>query len=138
MAGDSMHVRSRRVLATWSVCVSLATACSSQPDVTATDADAGGQVRVRQGQVLDIVLSDDYATSNAQWRDDDTHDDAVLHKLGSKYDPNQTVPGHTAFGTYTGRYQGAKAGTAHVTLVQEDDALPPHVVKRFVVDVTVN
>ncbi len=128
-----MNVRSRRMLAMWAVCVSLATACSSQPDVTATYADAGRQVHVRQGQILDIVLPDDYTTSNAQWRDDDTHDDSVLHKLGAKYDP-----GHTASGTYTSRYQGAKAGTARVTLVQEDNALPPRVTKRFVIDVTVN
>lgn len=133
-----MNARSLRMIAMWSVCMTLATACSSQPDVTATDADDGGQVRVRQGQILDIVLPDDYATSNAQWRDEDTHDDSVLHKLGSEYDPGQLLPGHTVSGAYTSRYQGAEVGTAHVTLVQEDSAYPPRVARRFVIDVTVS
>jgi predicted secreted protein len=118
--------------------LSLATGCSSSgPDVTATNADNGGHAQVDQGKILDIVLPDDYATSKAQWRDDQTHDDSVLKYLGSRYEPDRMLAGQTSAGTFTSRYRGTKPGTTHVTLIQEDNADPPHVARRFTVDVTV-
>jgi predicted secreted protein len=124
-------------LATSVLCLLLAVGCSSQSDVTATDSDDGGHIEIDSGQVLDIVLPDDFASSNAQWRDEQAYDDTILESLGSRFEPDRTAAGHTTPGTYTGRYQGGKAGTVRVTLIQEDDANPSHVARRFTLGVTV-
>ncbi|MDT5185266.1 MAG: inhibitor of cysteine peptidase [Mycobacterium sp.] len=141
-----LHYRDRNVgrpsVGSWKIAVTsvfllLAVGCSSRPHVTATDSDNGGHVQVDNGQVLDIVLPDDYKTSNAQWRDEQAYDSSVLKYLGSRYEPDRTAPGHTDAGIHTSRYEGSKSGIVHVTLVQEDNANPPNVVRCFAVVITV-
>jgi predicted secreted protein len=116
------------------VCLLLVAGCS-EADVTAHDSDNGGHVTIDKGEIFDIVLADDYQTSNCQWHDEEKHDFAILKHLGSRYQPGQPAPGATSGGTFTSRYQAVAAGTAHVTLVQEDNA--NHVARRFALDVTV-
>ena len=50
----------------------LVGACAPVPDVIATDNDNGGQVPLRTGDLLDIVLADDYDETGCQWREDHT------------------------------------------------------------------
>jgi hypothetical protein len=140
-----MDVRWR--LAIWSVCLLLlAAGCGSESaryfftggaDVTANDSDNGRHIQLNSGQILDIVLADDYQTSKCQWRDEEKYDSTILDHLGYKYDPGRTSPGDNGRGTETERYKAAGAGTVHVTLVQENNAYPPHVARRFALDVTV-
>lgn len=127
----------RWTLALSSALVLWMTGCSPEPDVTAHDSDNGGHISIDSGQLFDIVLADDYASSNCQWHDEEKYDVAILKPLGVRYQPGRTAPGATGGGTFTGRYRAAGAGTVHVTLVQEDNANPPHVARRFALDVTV-
>ncbi|OBH85038.1 MULTISPECIES: protease inhibitor I42 family protein [unclassified Mycobacterium] len=111
--------------------------CSPEPDVTASDSDNGGHISINNGQLFDIVLADDYVTSHCQWHDEEKYDFAILRPLGQRYQPDRRPPGATSGGTFTSRYRAAGAGTVHVTLVQEDNGNPAHVVRRFALDVTV-
>lgn len=115
----------------------LAVGCSSGADVTAGDSDNGGHIELDTGDTFDIVIGDNYSTSNAQWHDEQHHDQTVLKNLGSKYEPDRTPPGSSTPGTFTSRYEAMTAGTVHVTLVQEDNANPPHIARRYALDVTV-
>ncbi|WP_431240917.1 protease inhibitor I42 family protein (plasmid) [Mycolicibacterium aichiense] len=135
----SLGVHRRRLSATLlALAVLGGAACSSpQPDVTVTDSGNGGRVSVSVGQVLDIVLHDNYSTSKAQWRSEPAQDD-ILNYLGSKYEPDKPPPGSTDVGVFTARYKAVKRGTVSVALVQEDNATPPRVVNHFSVDVTVS
>ncbi|QNJ95775.1 hypothetical protein HZU40_17065 [Mycolicibacterium fluoranthenivorans] len=107
--------------------VALFAGCGTGPDVTVTDADNGGHVTIDQGDILDVVLADDYEQSMAQWREDGPFDWNILKPLGSKYEP--------ATGRYTDRLQALGPGTVHLTLVQSDNS--DRVARRFAVDVTV-
>jgi predicted secreted protein len=134
-------------LAISSVCLLLLVAgCGSESlknfftgaaDVTANDSDNGRHIQLNKGQIFDIVLADDYETSKCQWRDDETYDTTILEPLGQRYEPGRAPPGDTGGGTNTQRYKAARSGTVHVTLVQQDNANPPHVARRFALDVTV-
>lgn len=115
----------------------LAVGCSSGADVTAGDSDNGGHIELDTGDTFDIVIADDYATTNAQWRDEQHHDQTVLKNLGSKYEPNRTIPGSSIRGAFTSRYQATTPGMVRLTLAQEDNANPPHVARRYALDVTV-
>lgn len=128
----------RRTMAMAMVGLLLAVGCSAGPDVTAGESDNGGHVELDIGDTFDIVIGDDYSTSNAQWRDEERHDTAVLKYLGSKYEPDRTPPGGSHSGVFTSRYEAVTAGTVHVTLVQEGNANPPHVARRYALDVTVH
>ena len=41
----------------------LVAGCSLEPDVTATDSDNNHHIQLKSGDVFDIVLADDYATT---------------------------------------------------------------------------
>jgi hypothetical protein len=41
----------------------LVAGCSPQPDATATESDNNHHVQLKRGDVFDIVLADDYATT---------------------------------------------------------------------------
>jgi hypothetical protein len=116
---------------------SLWNSFTGMADVTANDSDSGRHIELTSGQIFDIVLADDYETSKCQWRDDENYDTTILEPLGQRYEPGRTSPGNTGGGTDTQRYKAARAGTVHVTLVQQDNANPPHVARRFALDVTV-
>ncbi len=116
----------RRALLLMPALVLLA-GCTPTPDVTITDADNGGHVEINVGDVVDILLADDYEKSKTQWREDGSFDWDILKPLGSKYQP--------APGTYTDRLQGVGPGTVHLTLVQSDNG--DRVSRRFAVDITV-
>jgi hypothetical protein len=118
-------------------CLILVAAGCSGPDVEAHDSDNGGHIAIDKGDILDIVLSDDYATTNCQWHPGEPKDWEVLKLLGDEYAPHRIAPGAATEGTFTGRYQGMNKGTVHVTLVEEDNANPPHIAKRYALDVTV-
>ena len=105
----------------------LLAGCAPTPDVTITDADNGGHVTIDKGDILDVVLADDYETSKTQWREDGTFDWAVLKPLGSKYEPD--------VGTFTDRLEGVGSGTVRLTLVQSDNS--GNVARRYAIDVTV-
>ncbi|MBV8347328.1 MAG: hypothetical protein JOZ49_07295, partial [Mycolicibacterium sp.] len=68
-------------------------------DVTANDSDNGRHVQLSSGQVLDIVLADDYETSKCQWFMEENYDETILKPLGSRYEPGRTSPGATGGGT---------------------------------------
>lgn len=106
-------------------------------DVTVTDSDNAGRVQLRVGQVLDIVLSDDYETTHCQWHDLQGYKWEVLRPLGQQYEPH-TMPPEGSGGTSTSRYRATGAGTVQVRLSEEDNAYPPRVALQFsiVVDVT--
>lgn len=121
-------------------CLLLVAGCSPKADVTVHDSDNGRHIELTGGQLFDIVLADDYETSKCQWRDEQKYDTAVLKLLGSEYAPPRNPPSGGATGTFTSRYRAGSAGTVHVELVQEDQestANPPHVVRRYAIDVTV-
>jgi hypothetical protein len=46
--------------------------------LTATESDNNHHVQLKRGDVFDIVLADDYATTGCQWRDLGHHDPAIL------------------------------------------------------------
>ncbi|ORA63891.1 MULTISPECIES: hypothetical protein [Mycobacteroides] len=106
-------------------------------DVVATDFDNGGRVQLRVGQVFDIVLADDYETTNCQWHDKNGYDWAVLQPLGSLYDPHKKPPDGSQNATYTSRFTAKGPGAVHVTLSEEDNAYPPRVARSFSIDVDV-
>jgi hypothetical protein len=110
---------------------------TGMPDVTANDSDNGRRIQINSGQIFDIVLADDYETSKCQWRDEEKYDTTILEPLGQWYKPGRTSPGDSGGGTDTQRYRAARAGIVHVTLVQQNNANPPHVARRFALDVTV-
>ncbi len=87
--------------------------------MTATDSDNNHHIQLKSGDVLDIVLADDYATTGCQWHDLGNHDWAILRDLGQRYQPGRTASGSTAGGTYTGRYKAIGPGTVHVALVEQ-------------------
>lgn len=118
------------------VCLLLVVGCTPRPDVTASDSDNGGHIQVRSGQILDIVLADDYARSHCQWYDEQEYDFAILEPLGQIYEPARILHGAAAPGANTSRYKAAAAGTVRVTLAQEYKG--HHVAKRFALDVTVH
>ncbi|OBA58403.1 hypothetical protein A5647_21265 [Mycobacterium sp. 1100029.7] len=118
-------------------CLVLVVAGCSSPDVEAHDSDNGGHVAIDKGDVFDIVLADDYATTNCQWHPGEPNDWAVLKLLGYRYEPDRTAPGASSGGTFTSRYKGTGTGTVHVTLVEEDNANPPHIARRYALDATV-
>ena len=80
----------------------LLAGCTPTPDVTITDADNGGHAEIRVGDVVDVLLADDYEKSKAQLRDDQPFDWNILKPLGSKYEPDP--------GTYTDRLEGKSPG----------------------------
>jgi hypothetical protein len=43
----------------------LVAGCAPQPDVTAEDSDNGRQIQLHSGQLFDIVLADDVASSRS-------------------------------------------------------------------------
>lgn len=106
-------------------------------DVTVTDPNNGGSAELRIGQILDIVLPDDYKTSKCQWSNGESSDETVLTPLGSRYEPDRTPPSGGAPGTSTSRFKATGAGTAHVTLTQQDNGNPARVVRHFAIDVNV-
>lgn len=128
------------------VCLLLLVGCGSNfrsyflgdADVTVNDSANGRHIQISTGQVLDIVLSDDYETSHCHWHDDQRYDVRILEGAGFKYSPGQTAPGTARAGTDTLRYRARSAGTVHVALMQQDSASPPHVFRSFAVDVTVS
>ncbi len=116
----------------------LVAGCSPEPDVTATESDNNHHVQLKRGDVFDIVLADDYATTGCQWRDLGHRDPAILDELGSPYQPDRKAPGSTYNGTYTGRYKAMGPGTVHVALVEQNNANTCAVSRHFDVDVTVH
>lgn len=107
-------------------------------DVTATDSDNAGHVQLRVGQILDIVLADDYETTHCQWHDQQGYKWEVLEPLGQQYEPHKKPPEGSGDGTFTSRYRATGAGTVQVRLSEEDNANPPRIARQFsiVVDVT--
>lgn len=97
----------------------LAAGCSSEPDVTATDSDNNQHIQLNGGDVFDIVLADDYATTGRQWHDLGNHDWAILRDLGERYEPDRTASGSTAGRTYTGRYKAIGPGVLSTTSVND-------------------
>jgi predicted secreted protein len=116
----------------------LVAGCSAEPDVTATDSDNNHNIQLKSGDVFDIVLADDYATTGCQWHDLGHHDWAILRDLGQRYEPDRKAPGSAVGGTYTGRYEAIARGTVHVALVEQNNANTCVVSRRFDVDVTVH
>jgi hypothetical protein len=118
----------------------LTVGCAS-PDVTATMADNGGRMTVEAGDILDVVLPDNFPPGGSLWRDRSraTRDDErVLAKLGSKLNPNDVLAGQSAPGIFTGRYEARGPGTVHLTLHAEDESLrPAKILATFDLDVTV-
>jgi hypothetical protein len=135
--GTGREVVVRWKLAILSICLLLVVGCASKADVTANDSDNGRSIQLNRGQILDIVVADDFERSRCQWRDEQKYDVEILEYLGARYEPGRTSPGAAGGGTYTSRYRAAAAGTVRVTLALEDNANPPRVVKRFLLDVTV-
>ena len=116
----------------------LVAGCSPQPDVTATESDNNHRVQLKGGDVFDIVVAHDYATTGCQWHDLGNHDWAILRDLGVLYDPDRTAPGSGVRGTYTARYKAMGPGTVHVALVEPNNANTCVIDRRFAVDVTVH
>jgi hypothetical protein len=110
-------------------------ACAPQPDVTATDHDNGGHIQLRSGQLFDIVVADDYDETGCQWRDEQGHDDTVVHLLGQRYEPGRKPPNGAGNGTNTERYRAQQTGIVRVGLVESDNA--GKVCRRYTVEVTV-
>ena len=115
----------------------LLAGCAPQPDVTATESDNNHHVQLKGGDVFDIVLADDYATTGCQWRDPEHYEEKILRVLGSRYQPDRKAPGSTYNGTYTRRYKAMSPGTVHVALVELNNANTCPVSRQFAVDVTV-
>lgn len=109
--------------------------CLAAPVVTATEADDGTLVRLKTGDVFDIVLPSNYPKTGCQWRDEDGYDWKVLRPLGSRYEPQRTPPGGGDPGTGTHRFKAVGPGTVHVALLHSDNAGKE--CDRFGVDVTV-
>jgi len=128
---------SRATVAFILVLVGAVAGCADH-DATAGLSDNGGQVHIDAGDVFDIVLPSDYARCNCQWHDKETNDWDILRPLGSRYEPQRALPGHPDAGTFTARLKAVESGTTTVTLVQEDNANPPHVASRYTLDVTVD
>jgi hypothetical protein len=118
-----------------STSVVMLASCAPTPDVTATDADNGGHVEIRVGDVLDVLLADDYEKSKTQWSKEGTFDWDVLKPLGWRYEPERVPPHGGDPGTYTERLQGESPGTVHLAMVQSDNS--GRVSRRFAIDVTV-
>jgi predicted secreted protein len=103
--------------------------------MVATDNDNGRHIQLRSGQVFDIVLADDYDQTGCQWRDEQGHNDAIVHLLGQRYQLHHAPPAGKGNGTNTERYQAQQTGTVQVRLVESDNA--GKVCRRYAVDVTV-
>lgn len=125
----------RRALLAAAPALMLLAGCAPTPDVTATDADNGGHVEIAVGDVLDVLLADDYEKSKTQWSKEGTFDWDILKPLGSRYEPERVPPHGGDPGTYTERLQGESPGTVHLALVQSDNS--GRVSRRFAGDVTV-
>ncbi|MFV8166476.1 protease inhibitor I42 family protein [Mycobacterium sp. 134] len=115
--------------------VLMAGGCAPQPDVIATDDDNGGQVQVRNGQLFDIVLADDYDQTGCQWRKEHNSAPDVVEYLGQLYQPARKPPAGNGNGTNTMRYRAQQTGTAQVSLVESDNG--DRVCRRYAVTVTV-
>lgn len=111
----------------------VAAGCAPVPDVIVTDNDRGGRVHLRTGQLVNIVLADDYDETGCQWRE--YHTPQVLELLGSLYQPQRTPAAGTGNGTHTARYRVIDEGTAAVSLVESDNG--DRVCRRFEVTVMV-
>lgn len=129
------NIALRPIFAAWCWLVLAVAGCAPQPDVVATDNDNGRHIQLRNGQLVDIVLADDYDQTGCQWRDELGYDDAVVHLLGQRYQPHHAPPAGKGDGTNTERYQARQAGTARIRLVESDNA--GKVCSRYAVDVTV-
>ncbi|ORX18557.1 hypothetical protein AWC31_14775 [Mycolicibacterium wolinskyi] len=108
---------------------------AAQPDVIATDKDNGGRVQVRSGQLLDIVLADDYDETRCQWRKDHNSGRDIVDFRGQRYEWDRTPPAGRGNGTSTMRYLARQTGTARISLVESDNS--DRVCRRFAVDVEV-
>jgi predicted secreted protein len=115
----------------------LVAGCAPEPDVTATESDNNHHVELKRGDVFDVVLADDYATTSCQWRDLGHRDPAILDELGSRYQPDRKAPGSNYTGTYTGRYKATGPGTVRVSLAELNNANTCPLSRQFAVDVTV-
>ncbi len=115
----------------------LLAGCAPQPDVTATESDNNHHVQLKSGDVFDIVLPEDHATTGCAWHDLGNYDWAILRPLGEQYEPSRAAPGHTSGGTYTGRYKAIGPGTVHVAPAEQSNANTCAVLRQFAVDVTV-
>ena len=116
----------------------LVAGCSAEPDVTATESDNNHHVQLKHGDVFDIVLADDYATTGCQWRDLGITTRRSCASSASRYQPDRKAPGSTYNGTYTGRYKAMGPGTVHVALVELNNADTCAVSRHFDIDVTVH
>lgn len=53
------------------------------------------------------------------------------------YEPDRMPSSGATTGSFTSRHKALPAGAVHVTLALEDNANPPHVARRYALDVTV-
>jgi hypothetical protein len=53
-------------LAAWCWLLLAVPGCAPQPDVVATDNDNGRHIRLRSGELFDILLADDYDPAGCQ------------------------------------------------------------------------
>lgn len=113
----------------------LVVGCAPQPDVIATDDDNGGHVRVRGGQMFDIVLADDYDETGCQWREEHRSGPGSVELVGQRYEWDRKPPAGIGDGTNTMRYRAQQTGTVRISLVESDNG--NRVCRRFAVDVSV-